>query len=55
MLTLSLNVDSVNTILTALNELPHKVARGIIDDIMKQAQAQEVTKTPSEVAEVIEE
>ena len=37
---LSLNVNFINTIISALNELPHKISRPIIDEIVNQSQKQ---------------
>ena len=38
--TLTLKVSAVNTILVALDEVPHKFSRALIDAIVSQAQAQ---------------
>jgi hypothetical protein len=38
--TLTLKVSAVNTILVALDEVPHKFSRALIDTIVSQAQAQ---------------
>ena len=38
--TLTLSVTEVNTILGALDEIPHKISRKVIDKIIQQAQAQ---------------
>jgi hypothetical protein len=37
---LTLSVTEVNTILGALDEIPHKISRKVIDKIIQQAQAQ---------------
>ena len=37
---LVLSVSHINTILGALNEIPHKFSRAVIDEIHKQAQSQ---------------
>jgi hypothetical protein len=37
---LTLKVSEINTILAALDEIPHKFSRGIIDQIRTQATAQ---------------
>jgi len=34
---LTLNLDQVNMVLTALDEVPHKFSRGVIDSIREQA------------------
>lgn len=39
-ITLELNVNSVNTILAALSELPHRVADPIMRNVIEQAQKQ---------------
>ena len=39
-LTLTLDLNSVNNIIAALDELPHKYSRPIIDNITQQAQTQ---------------
>jgi len=39
-ITLVLPVSQLNTILAALNEIPHKFSRSIIDEIHKQADQQ---------------
>jgi len=38
--TITLVVSEVNTILGALDEIPHKISRKVIDKIIQQAQAQ---------------
>jgi hypothetical protein len=38
--TITLVVSEVNTILSALDEIPHKISRKVIDKIIQQAQAQ---------------
>lgn len=40
MLHLSLNVDEVNIIFSALGELPHRISDPVIRNVMQQAQAQ---------------
>ena len=37
---LTLKVTEVNTILAALDEMPHKISRRVIDLVIQQAQAQ---------------
>jgi hypothetical protein len=37
---LTLTVTEVNTILGALDEIPHKLSRKVIDKVIQQAQAQ---------------
>jgi pyruvate/oxaloacetate carboxyltransferase len=39
-LTLTLDLNSVNNIIAALDEIPHKYSRPIIDNITQQAQIQ---------------
>ncbi len=39
-ITLELDVNSVNTILAALGELPHRVADPILRNVVEQAQKQ---------------
>lgn len=39
-ITLDLDVNSVNTILAALGELPHRVADPILRNVVEQAQKQ---------------
>lgn len=39
-ITLQLDVNSVNTILAALGELPHRVADPILRNVVEQAQKQ---------------
>ena len=38
--TLTLTVSETNTILGALDEMPHKLSRKVIDKVIDQAQAQ---------------
>ena len=38
--TLTLTVSETNTILGALDEIPHKLSRKVIDKVIEQAQAQ---------------
>jgi len=38
--TLTLTVSETNTILGALDEMPHKFSRKVIDKVIEQAQAQ---------------
>lgn len=38
--TLTLTVSETNTILGALDEMPHKLSRKVIDKVIEQAQAQ---------------
>jgi len=40
MTTINLNLEQVNIILTAMNDLPHRVSREIIDSIRSQVIAQ---------------
>jgi hypothetical protein len=49
---IELSAQDIDTVLAALNELPHKVARNLIDNILGQAKAQEAAQhqTPSEGA-----
>ena len=37
---ITLKVSEVNIILGALDEIPHKVSRNVIDKVLQQAQAQ---------------
>jgi hypothetical protein len=37
---LTLKVSEVNAILAALDEMPHKMSRRVIDNVIQQAQAQ---------------
>ena len=37
---LTLKVTEVNAVLAALDELPHKLSRRLIDNVIQQAQAQ---------------
>jgi hypothetical protein len=37
---LTLSVSEVNAILAALDEMPHKMSRRVIDNVIQQAQAQ---------------
>jgi len=39
-LNLTFKVSEVNIILAALEELPHKISRKVIDNMIQQAQAQ---------------
>jgi hypothetical protein len=39
-LNLTFKVSEVNIILAALEELPHKISRKVIDNLIQQAQAQ---------------
>jgi hypothetical protein len=39
-ITLTLKVSDVNMVLTSLDEMPHKMSRRIIDNIIQQAQSQ---------------
>lgn len=50
-LTFTFKVSVINLILAALDELPHKYSRKVIDDIQAQAQAQ-VARQPAPVPEV---
>ena len=38
---LQLGISFVNTILAALDELPHKHSRRVLDEVVRQAQAQQ--------------
>ena len=38
--TLTLTISETNTILGALDEIPHKLSRKVIDKVIEQAQAQ---------------
>jgi hypothetical protein len=40
MIELSVDVQTFNTIIAALDELPHKVSRRVIDELARQAQPQ---------------
>jgi len=37
---LTLSVSEVNAILAALDEMPHKMSRRVIDNVIQQAQSQ---------------
>jgi hypothetical protein len=37
---LTLTVEEVNTILSSLDEMPHKMVRGLVDKISKEGQEQ---------------
>jgi hypothetical protein len=39
-ITLTLTVNETNIILGALDELPHKLSRKVVDKVIEQAQAQ---------------
>jgi hypothetical protein len=39
-ITIIVDVQEFNAIIAGLEELPHKISRKIIDDIVKQAQSQ---------------
>jgi hypothetical protein len=39
-ITLTLKVSDVNVVLASLDEMPHKMSRRIIDNIIQQAQSQ---------------
>ena len=39
-ITLTLKVSDVNMVLASLDEMPHKMSRRIIDNIIQQAQSQ---------------
>ena len=43
---LKLTVAQLNTVMAALDELPHKHSRRLFDDIMRQAQAQLPSQQP---------
>ena len=43
---LKLTVTQLNTVMAALDELPHKHSRRLFDDIMRQAQAQLPAQQP---------
>lgn len=43
---LKLTVAQLNTVMAALDELPHKHSRRLFDDIMRQAQAQLPAQQP---------
>lgn len=38
--TITVDLQTLNTILAGLEELPHKISRKIIDDLIQQAQPQ---------------
>jgi hypothetical protein len=48
---LNLFVEEVNLILTGLDELPHKVSRGLIDKIKEQA----IPQLPQQAPQVVED
>lgn len=50
---LTVNPQQFNTIIAGLEELPHKVSRGVIDTLVQQVQAQTAPK-PEPVPETVE-
>jgi len=40
MIELSVDIQTFNTIIGALDEIPHKLSRRVIDDLARQAQPQ---------------
>jgi hypothetical protein len=48
---LTVDIDTVNVIIAGLSELPHKVSRGVIDNIIKQVQAQAEAAKPGDTIE----
>ena len=49
-LTATLTAQEWNTVMTAVNELPHRVARPIIDNLGQQLQ-QQVMMSPADVSD----
>jgi len=43
---INLTADQVNVIFAALDELPHKVSRRVLDHILQQVKAQEAANAP---------
>lgn len=55
MFNLELKEQEVNVVLQALQELPYRVSRDVIENIMRQAQSQVVAQAPSASPEIQEE
>jgi len=51
LVSIQLNVDSIHTVLRGLDQLPHGQSRGLVDDIIQQAQSQ-ITPAQSQVLDV---
>lgn len=48
---LELTPQAFNVVMGGLEELPHKVSRGVIDDLVRQVQAQQQTPAAEAPAE----